>query len=302
MTPEMQKRLSRVRKENPEWESWVDLLEAALNGMENGSAWEAAVPQPPPVSGAAPWLHGTRMHLDRRVARRWVRSLLKRARKRQEAPISSLGRLKTRSVDALELLEAAVRQEDGQIDELAVEADAEPEALRVVAQIAAMPLLQACGRSRDGHLPNDWSAGYCPVCGAWPALAEFRGIERKRWLRCGRCGTGWEITWLRCPFCGEADHEHLGYLAPEDEGHDRWRVDVCRTCNGYVKGMTTVRETPPWAVLLEDLASVHLDLVALDRGFRKPDEPGYKVDARIQRRGRSVPGLPGLSSNGSAPA
>lgn len=268
----MEQRLSRVRKENPEWESWVDLLEVALNGIGNGSAWEAAVPSSPPLSGAAPWLHGTRVHLDGRVARRWVRSLLKRTRKRR----------RTRSLDALRLLEAAVRQEDDQIDALALEADTEREALRVVAQMAAMPLLQACGRARDGQLPNGWSLGYCPVCGAWPALAEFRGIERKRWLRCGRCGTGWEITWLRCPFCGEADHEHLGYLAAEDDGHDRWRVDVCKTCDGYVKGMTTVRETPPWAVLLEDLASVHLDLVALDRGYRKPEKPGYRVDTRIQ--------------------
>lgn len=273
MSPEMEQRVRRVRRDHPEWESWVDLLEVALDGMDNGSAWKAAVPSSPPVSGAAPWLHGTRVHLDGRAARRWVRSLLKRGRRR---------RPKTRSLDAIGLLEAAVRQEDGQLDALALAVDTEPEALRVVAQMAAMPLLQACGRSRHGQLPTDWSAGYCPVCGAWPALAEFRGIERKRWLRCGRCGTGWEIAWLRCPFCGEADHERLGYLVAEDEGQDRWRVDVCKTCNGYVKGMTTVRETPPWAVLLEDLASVHLDLVALDRGYRKPDEPGYRVDTRIQ--------------------
>src|SRR5690606_26053826 len=103
MSPEMEQRVRRVRRDHPEWESWVDLLEVALDGMDNGSAWEAAVPSSPPVSGAAPWLHGTRVHLDGRAARRWVRSLLKRDRRRR--------RPKTRSLDAIGLLEAAVRQE-----------------------------------------------------------------------------------------------------------------------------------------------------------------------------------------------
>ena len=28
-----------------------------------------------------------------------------------------------------------------------------------------------------------WGRGYCPTCGAWPLLGEFRGLEQDRWLR-----------------------------------------------------------------------------------------------------------------------
>ena len=51
--------------------------------------------------------------------------------------------------------------------------------------------------------------GYCPVCGAWPAFAEMRGIERSRYLRCGRCGGGWQAQCLSCSYCGMTDHEEL---------------------------------------------------------------------------------------------
>src|SRR5437870_5924262 len=35
--------------------------------------------------------------------------------------------------------------------------------------------------------PVDWERGYCPTCGSWPLLGEFRGLEQSRFLRCGLC-------------------------------------------------------------------------------------------------------------------
>src|SRR5438552_1345771 len=62
-------------------------------------------------------------------------------------------------------------------------------------------LLRACGRQLQTHIPSGWSRGYCPVCGAWPVLAELRGLERTRCLRCGRCGVDWQRPWLACVYC-----------------------------------------------------------------------------------------------------
>jgi len=42
-----------------------------------------------------------------------------------------------------------------------------------------------------------WSRCDCPVCGAAPALAESRGLEQQRFLRCLRCGAGWPGNRLR---------------------------------------------------------------------------------------------------------
>jgi FdhE protein len=272
----IQERLAAARRETPESEAWLGLLEAALGESENGAVWSAAVPKPAadrPVK--APLLWGAQITLDGRAARGWVRGLLKRA-----APAATTN---ARSIDGLALLEAALCQDDARIDALAATAGAETQVVRVVGQMAALPLLQVCARAMARDVPPSWWESYCPVCGAWPVVAEYTGLERKRQLRCGRCGTAWAIPWLRCVFCDETHHENLGYLAPE-EGDQARKVEICKTCKGYVKGLTTVRPLAPWAVLLDDLATVHLDVAALERGYRRPDRAGYALEARVGER------------------
>ena len=258
----VQQRVAEVRRDHPEAEAWLELLEAALAEGE-AATWDAAVPAPPVDRPAkAPVLFRARLAVNARAAERWVR------------------RIAGREVDALALLEAAVCQDDARLETLAAAAGADPQALRVTAQMTAVPLLQACGRAFAAQLAPTWWEGYCPVCGAWPTLSESVGLERKHQLRCGRCGTGWALPPLRCVFCGEAGHDQLGYLAP-DEAEPVRRVEFCRTCNGYLKALTTMRSLAPWAVLLDDLTTVHLDVVALERGYRRPERPGYPLEVRL---------------------
>lgn len=274
---EQAQRLAEVRRAHPESEAWLALLEAALDEALPGAGWDDAaaerapsLPRPP----NAPLLNGAQITVDGRRARGLVTRL---------AELASTNGTDLRRVDAVALLEAAVRQDDEHIERLAPGAGP---ALRVVAQLAALPLLQACGRKLQSELPTAWWEGYCPVCGAWPTLAEFRGLERKRWLRCGRCATAWETAWLRCPFCDETDHQHLGYLAPE-EGETTRKVEVCDNCKGYVKAEPTVRPLAWWGVLLDDADTVPLDVAALDRGYHRPERPGYALDVRIAARRRT---------------
>jgi len=268
-------RVASVRRDNPESEAWLGLLDAALGESENSATWDAAVPTAAagrPVK--APVLSHAEITIDAAAARSWVRRLLKLT----PAAIS-------RRIDGLALLEAAVCHDDARIDALAA-AGAEAPALRVLGQMAALPLLQACGRGLASELPATWWEGYCPLCGAWPVVAEYTGLERKRQLRCGRCGTGWAIPLLRCVFCDETEHDHLGYLTPE-AGDQTRKIEVCHTCKGYLKACTTVRPLTPWAILLDDLTTVPLDVAALERGYRRPERPGWALEARITERGGS---------------
>ena len=268
---ELQKRLVEARRQSAESEVWLDLLELALGESRDGAGWQDAAPPPPPQRPVkTPLLFRAHLTVDRRTARRYVHRLLERAE------------LRLPRLDVAAFLEAAVCQDDGRIDALAAGGDPHP--VRVVAQMAVLPLLQACAHATGLEAPPSWWEGYCPVCGAWPALAEFRGLERKRWLRCGRCGSGWEREWLRCPFCDEQSHEQLGYLAPE-EGEATRKVEVCDSCKGYLKAHATVSALPPCAVLLEDLTTVPLDVAALDRGYRRPERPGYALEARVEDGG-----------------
>ncbi|HET8712153.1 MAG TPA: formate dehydrogenase accessory protein FdhE [Gemmatimonadales bacterium] len=271
--PQLAHRIAEVRRESPESERWLALVEAAFAEAGSGEAWADAVltisaDQPAP----APILHGARIGVRRRALHRWTRELL---------GVAGLEPARGR-LESADLLEAAVEQSDERLDDIARTVELDAPALRVAAQQLALPLLQTCGRALSMQVPpaTAWQEGYCPVCGAWPTLAEFRGLERKRWLRCGRCATGWEVAWLRCPFCNETEHTNLGSLAPE-AGETTRKVEVCDSCKGYVKAEPTVRSLAPWDIVLDDLATVPLEVAALDRGYHRPDRPGYSLKVRV---------------------
>src|SRR5206468_337214 len=80
-----------------------------------------------------------------------------------------------------------------------------------------------------------------------------------RHLRCGCCGGDWRTEWLRCPFCGEDDHEELGSLVSPDS-LARQTIEVCDGCRGYVKTITTLAPMRPEHVVLQDLATLVLDV------------------------------------------
>lgn len=273
---------------NPEWKPWLELLDAARRAASE-PFWSVAAPVVPAADRAAdaPLLQGATIALPHRPARRWVRSLIRLAARQDTPGAASLARLKFRRLDVAALLEAAIALDPSAVEEIAKESGADANALAAVAQFAAFPLLQACGRRLEEHVVGDWSEGYCPICGAWPSLVEMRGIERTRRHRCGRCGADWAATVLRCPFCDERDHRKQGGLVPDGEEELR-KVDTCHTCRSYMKAITTLGPIAPDAVLLEDLATVELDLAAIERGYARPDRPGYSVRVRAGGGGARV--------------
>lgn len=114
---------------------------------------------------------------------------------------------------------------------------------------------------------REWSHGICPACGAPPLLAELRG-DGERWLRCGRCASSWSFPRVGCPACGTSDHRMLGYLHLDGE-RDRRRADRCDGCRRYVKAVAVLGPMG-WEELLEaDLATVDLDLIAVERRYRR---------------------------------
>lgn len=84
-------------------------------------------------------------------------------------------------LDAVALVGASIEHREVEIERLAVQASAPASLLTVVGQALSLPVLGTCGRrARELVRQLDWRAGYCPVCGAWPVLAELRGLERTR--------------------------------------------------------------------------------------------------------------------------
>jgi FdhE protein len=196
------------------------------------------------------------------------------------------GRLRTllasREFEALALLQAALTQDDGALDAFAGRAEVEPGPLAVVAQTATLPLLAACGRRAAARIgAESWPHGYCPLCAAWPTLAELRGLTRDFVLRCGRCGLGWQFEHWRCPFCGGRDQATQSYFAAEQERETR-RAMVCDACQGYLKTHATLAPLELADLLLRDLQSLELDMAAQEQGCRRPDRPGWRLVLRLE--------------------
>jgi FdhE protein len=108
---------------------------------------------------------------------------------------------------------------------------------------------------------SSWSDGHCPVCGNWPLLAEFRGLEQTRYLRCGHCAAEWSLARLHCPFCGNRDHRRLGFLYADGE-QSRYRAATCDDCGGYVKTVSSLQPLAGLQLFAADVATLHLDLAA----------------------------------------
>lgn len=111
-----------------------------------------------------------------------------------------------------------------------------------------------------------WLRRYCPTCGSLPAMAQLVGIDagRARLLSCGCCGTRWRYRRTGCPFCETKDERRLSVVAIE--GENSLRIDYCGSCGGYLK---TFDGGEGESFLLEDWTSLHLDIIARDRGMKR---------------------------------
>jgi FdhE protein len=292
---------------DPAWRPWVRLLDLALAAADD-PVWMDAVPE---LSSAqvsdAPLIHEAVVRVDARRVRKLLRELLREVssfraessfragacpeeRQRREGGILSVpvegpvGRdAGTRPrLDALGVLRAAIAQDAGALEQCAMRASVAADVLSTVAQLAAIPVLRACATRFRDRTPAGWDHGYCPVCGAWPTLVEIRGLERSRRLRCGRCSSDWPIHVLRCPFCNEGNHDKLHALLPEGSEQTR-RVDVCDTCKGYVKGISTLQPAGLRTLALTDLSTIELDLIAQERGYERPADVGFPMSLTVVR-------------------
>lgn len=261
--------LTSLGVEHSEWQPLLAVIEATLREAKRPE-WARWVPRPGHAGPAGrPLLDGAVITIAPRFVGRWVRHVFAVAAG-AGTDVEPLTTAFARGVaDPLLFFEAVVSHDLNRLDELARAHRDATGALRGLAPLIARPLLQACRRAWADRLPARWRCGHCPICGSWPALAEIRRLDGSRHLRCGPCGADWQIEPLRCPFCGEDDGERLGSLASPDS-LERQSIEVCDSCRGYLKTMATLNALHPDHVMLKDLATLSLDMAALERDYRRP--------------------------------
>ncbi len=220
-----------------------------------------------------PLLHGARLALATAAA--LLPRLCRVAGNQETRRIGEA--LATGVTNPAQLIRASIAQDTETLTDLADSAGVGVGLLSTLAGVASSPLLRACAAELTPALGAEpWRPGYCGICGAWPALAEQRGLERSRRVRCGRCGFDWAIEQQRCPFCDNRDHRRLGSLLLEEQGPAQ-SLAVCDECRCYLKTLTTLDPLPADEIVVEDLATLELDLVALGREYARPASPGFQV-------------------------
>jgi FdhE protein len=281
-------RLNELQRDRPEWRAWIRLLTIAEEASHDTS-WSAPVTSRDATTRSSdspenvPLLHGRSLQVIPSRVQRLIRDLASAASEGDIEGGTSLRHFRPSEAEALKLFSAAVREDGDGIQVMGAGSNIDAGALATVAHLAAYPVLQSCGRQLESQVPSAWQLGYCPVCAAWPTLAERRGLDRSRRLRCGRCATQWEVPWLYCIYCGERNHERLGSLEAEGQG-ELLKVETCTTCQGYLKSLATLQGFPAFELLLQDLETVEFDLVALDRGYTRPRHRGFTLELQIVDR------------------
>lgn len=144
----------------------------------------------------------------------------------------------------------------------------ETELLRMLAQNSLKPALRAWAQGLKDQVDLDtWRRGQCPFCGSPPALSEIQGKEGARHLRCATCGGDWPYLRLKCAHCGNNDYKSLGYIVVDGE-QEKYSIQTCEACRNYSKVIVTFEPTPVDLLPVEDLATLHLDIIATERGYK----------------------------------
>jgi len=271
--------LQSLKRQHPEWEPWLAVVQTILRETADPK-WDAVVPLRAQIQSKVPLLAEAKLELEKSLLGPFSEQLMRVACRSGTPQMATLKTALDAKLDVFTLFRASLNQDGDRIKEVAVALGADPEAFQAVAVLIPVPFLHACNRHWARSLTASWLEGYCPVCGAWPAFAEVRGIERSRHLRCGRCGGAWQARGLYCFYCGMTDHKELESLVPENSGSNSV-IDACTRCRGYVKSFTTLQGSPPDRVILDDLASVELDVAAVEQGYKRPQGAGYFLNVTV---------------------
>jgi FdhE protein len=139
-----------------------------------------------------------------------------------------------------------------------------------VIDAALQPFAEACASrvAADDGRTTAPAAALCRFCGDRPSVGVLReaGHGARRSYVCGLCLTEWPAPRLGCVACGEFAFDRLSVYRADEMAAAR--VDACDTCRVYLKTIDLTRDGHAVPVV-DDLATVSLDLWAREQGYRR---------------------------------
>ena len=172
------------------------------------------------------------------------------------------------ALDPQSLFTALLKAEDAYFQKVEKDLGIENRALAFVAYSSIKPSVVHCAEQLAAYLDPDhpWDKGFCPICGSAPGFSLLED-EGQRVLFCGFCWHRWAVQRIYCPFCENKDSNSLHYYFSETEKD--YRIDVCDSCNTYIKAVDKRNADRIIYPPLEFVASLHLDIKAQEMGLNR---------------------------------
>lgn len=110
--------------------------------------------------------------------------------------------------------------------------------------------------------------GVCPVCGVAPVASIVRvggAYQGYRYIQCGLCATETHVVRIKCTNCDST--KGIAYHGIEG-GSEALKAESCDECHTYRK-IGYQEKDMAFEPLADDLASLTLDLLMSDAGYRR---------------------------------
>jgi FdhE protein len=270
------KRLKTLRKQRPQYAEIYDFhtgLSQFLHQQQNRwlnfstdlKEWE------PRRQAGFPLLTGDELQIETEPAGKFFAALVEKLIELGQEGKAELNQIakaqKDGSIPIKTLLVACLEKDRAPIEAVANELQIPSALLEYVCSTTLAFGLQEWLKKIPRPDYSDWKEGYCPICGGAPSMGELAGDEGEKRLHCSICASDWGVTRLKCSYCGNEETDSLEYFTAEGEAG--YRVDICRKCSGYLKVVDSRELGEGLPMDVEDLNTLHLDLMAQKEGFVK---------------------------------
>lgn len=277
-TARKREHLRRTAEEHPEYGEILSLFEslfAYIEGKEDATGISFSLPGrhgAERIRGRLPLLAPQSLSTEPESAAAFLSGILDVMRSASRDPagneeLERIGRaLEEKTLDPGVLFAACLGRDRKVLEEAATAISVRAPLLTFVVEVPLKTALERTAESVGPDAVAGWKEAYCPVCGSRAGMDELAGEEGKRYLCCSSCFFRWPFPRLTCPYCGNQDPETLSYFLA---GQGPTRVSVCTKCSRYIKTRDSRKGNADVPLEAEDLATLHLDLLAGKEGFER---------------------------------
>ncbi len=146
-------------------------------------------------------------------------------------------------------------------------AEVAPASAPFIAAALQVAWTDLAARVQPADVPYLDQPGLCPVCGSHPVASVIRlGAQQGyRFLQCALCTTEWHMVRTKCSHCDST--KGIAYHGI-DGGSEAIKAESCDECGTYRK-IGYQEKDFAFEPLADDLASLTLDLLMNDAGYRR---------------------------------